>query len=254
MKGSNEVEKRLVETVKCEIMVRAYGHAWGRDAVDSEVEAAYHRLQDWFTQHFEPNKPEGAATMDATRRILLRDGYSMFLLSFASMYQELPRMDPNDQSFAPGTRLSTSPFVHVPCAATDPAQIVRLKTTGTCLPCGTQRARKLATAYADRALRVNRKIFPTARNNSRAAAALRSLGVCFTDVRDYLYASGMFNSAERAFEELYGRVSEENIELLQLTHRMQVVLKNDREAEATFHKLQAIQAEFDEKALAASTY
>jgi hypothetical protein len=244
-KGANEIEKHLVETLACELRLRAYGHAWGRDAVDSEVESQYHLLQDWFTQHFTPWKPEGAVEMPPGDRVLLRDAYSMMQLSMAGMYQELPRMDAADQTFPLGARLYPSPFVHVPCASQDPSVVVNLKSAGTCIPCATQRAQKLATAYADRAMRINRKIFPDSRNNARAASALRALAINFTDVRDYLYASGMFNSAERTFEALYGRASEEMIELLMLQHRMQTVLKNDREAEATWNKLQEVQAEFE---------
>lgn len=251
LKGSNEIEKHMIDGLKVELMRRAYGFAWGKDAVDSEVEAAYHRSQDFFTQYFRPDTPEGAVEMDPTKRVMLRDSYSMYLLSMSTMYSEIPHLDTAEQSWTPAMRergIALSPYVNVPCAELDQSKVVRLKTTGTCIPCAARRGKKLATAYADRAMRINRKIFPERRNNTRAAASLRQLAICFTDVRDYLYASGMFNSTARTYEEIYGRVSEEHLEVLEKAQYMQDLLKNDKEAAATKNKIGEIKAEFDEKA------
>ena len=62
----------------------------------------------------------------------------------------------------------------------------------------------------------------------------------------------MFNSATRTHEEIYGRVSEEHLEVLEKAMYMQELLKNDKEATATKHKIEAIREELEEKALKSS--
>ena len=76
--------------------------------------------------------------------------------------------------------------------------------------------------------------------NLKAAHILRSLACVYCEMKDYLYATGLFASAERAFAHHYGPRSAEVLDLLALQETYQRRIGATREGEMTFKKMMGV--------------
>jgi tetratricopeptide (TPR) repeat protein len=227
--GENDV--RLALALTAELKNRVAAPLLGAEKISHEVEGLYQQASAAFEASFSPQTGEGAVQMPQGEAVAPREAYCSVLLSFAATYQDMPRAQPADRAFPESMRVSQS-HVYIP-----PAAAVSAPSAITGIECPPVRARKVAVMCLDRALRINRKLYPEDRNNLKATALLRGLGCCYADAKDYIYATGMFNSALRAVEANFGRVSEEYLEVLRLQEHTQRRLKNDKEADATAHTI-----------------
>jgi hypothetical protein len=235
-------DKLLFAALEAELLQRLVGGAWGADSLDEFVVHHFNRAALNCTDKFLPSmKPEGALTMQGGET--LRDIYTCVSVSQAHMHLMVPKKDPRDVVFPAGTRYSLSPFLHVPAPAGGPRQ----EQTWQRLRCDPARARKLAVTSTERALKINRVLFPHDRTNLKAGYLLRAAALAYAEIKDYLYAVGLFNSALKVFELHYGRHSNEVLEVMALQEQFQRMIGSTDEAAAMRKRMDTIRADFPDE-------
>lgn len=189
--------------------------------------------------------PEGAATtfdpiMDATMADQLDltelDSYCTCLLSVANFFLSMPHPSADKACFTHQLRFTTSPVVTTRTAVRPHADISEKQ------PLTLHNARKRAQRCLERALKVNRRIFPTQPNNAKAGYLLLSLACLYADLKDYLFSVGLFNKAGPCFLENYGPHSDEYMLFLMLEAQCLKALGSGKESESRYEKIAAIKA------------
>lgn len=236
LRGANAHDRMLLMTIQAEMVQRAGQEVWGEDSIDEEAEHYFNRASFEAHQYFELNN--GDKAIDMIGKETLRDYYCTTSASYAQMYQAMARADTNGDVFFPkGTQFSKSLMLATPIGTRDGQPLSRATNR---LPCKPLRARKMAQAKLERALKINRKLFEDQRTNAKAGEILRSLACVYADLRDYLYSMGLFNAAMKSFDAQYGHESEETLELIELMEHCQRKLGNEREADATRKRIDEV--------------
>lgn len=89
----------------------------------------------------------------------------------------------------------------------------------------------------DRALKLNRMLFPEARQNASAASTLHTMACMYADTRDYLYATGLFESANKATAHVYGDASLEHVLVQKLRYEFLAGVGSEQEAKTASHEV-----------------
>ncbi|GET85567.1 hypothetical protein, conserved [Leishmania tarentolae] len=89
----------------------------------------------------------------------------------------------------------------------------------------------------DRALKLNRMLYPDFRLNAPAAATLLSMACMYADTRDYLYATGLFESAKKGVTYNFGDTSLEHVFLQKLRYEFLAGVGSEQEAKTASHEV-----------------
>ncbi|KAI5687371.1 hypothetical protein MNV84_00347 [Leishmania braziliensis] len=89
----------------------------------------------------------------------------------------------------------------------------------------------------DRALKLNRMLYPDFRQNAPAAATLMTMACLYADTRDYLYATGLFESASKAVTYNFGGTSLEHVFLQKLRYEFLAGVGSEQEAKTASHEV-----------------
>ncbi|CAC9439523.1 conserved hypothetical protein [Leishmania infantum JPCM5] len=89
----------------------------------------------------------------------------------------------------------------------------------------------------DRALKLNRMLYPDFRQNAPAASTLMTMACMYADTRDYLYATGLFESANKAVTYNFGDTSLEHVFLQKLRYEFLAGVGSEQEANTASHEV-----------------
>ncbi|KEG15541.1 hypothetical protein DQ04_00041050 [Trypanosoma grayi] len=105
--------------------------------------------------------------------------------------------------------------------------------------------RKRAGDALERALQLNRALYPDQKQNPKAAWTLLGMASLYADMRDYLYATGLFASAEKALAESYGNTSLERLLALKLRYEFLAGVGSEQESKTTAHEVVQLLKQID---------
>ncbi|CCW63986.1 unnamed protein product [Phytomonas sp. EM1] len=97
----------------------------------------------------------------------------------------------------------------------------------------------------DRALQVNRMVFSEHKMNPQAAWILLGMACMYADTRDYLYATGLFETAGKCVEENYGATSMEMVLVQKLRYEFLAGVGSEQEAKTASHGVIRLLKEMD---------
>ena len=193
--------------------------------------------------------PEGAATafdpiMEASMadqlELIELDAYTTCLLSSANFFLSMPHPTPDKAVFTHQLRFTTSPLVTTRSVVQPHADVAEKQSLTL------HNARKRAQRCLERALKVNRRLFPDNLNTAKAGYMLLSLGCLYADLRDYLFCVGLLNKAGPCFLENFGPHSDEYMHFLTLEAQCLKGLGSGKESESRYEKIAAIKERRDE--------
>ena len=252
---SQEPELGLLMLFEAEMSSRVYNWMhFPKEVIDEGVVLLYQKACNFFSTKFDTainhdavmdgsagSRP-GSVKLDemsaAVRDYNLRDYYSMCLHSYGNFLLSAPRSDPKQAIFPKGETFNRNPLLNVASGSDiifDDCKRPISLSIETC--------RKNSQQALDRALQINRLLLPEDRNNEKAGWMLLSMACGFGDLRDYLYATGLFSSASNAFLERYGETSEEMLFLLRLEERLLNGMGSAKESETRKNKISTILSE-----------
>ncbi|CCW69729.1 unnamed protein product [Phytomonas sp. Hart1] len=100
-----------------------------------------------------------------------------------------------------------------------------------------EKCRRLTGEAFDRALKVNRMVFSEYKNNAQAGWILLGMACMYADMRDYLYATGLFESAGKCIEQNYGATSMEMGLMQKLRYEFLAGVGSEEEAKGASHSV-----------------
>ncbi len=210
------------------------------ETTDGLVVAAMSRGISYY--HYSPDgtQQDLDSSVDAARvedlDLLELDAYSTCLLSSANFFLSMPQPDAAKAAFTHRIRFSPSPLVTAMAGGTAAKTSEVQERQGLTL----HNARKRALRCLERALKVNRKLFPDHPTNAKAGQILLSMACLYADMRDYLFSVGLFNKAGPCFLESYGPHSDEYMHFLELEAQCLKSLGSGKESESRYEKISAI--------------
>ncbi|EPY23783.1 hypothetical protein STCU_07458 [Strigomonas culicis] len=104
-------------------------------------------------------------------------------------------------------------------------------------PLSVAAGRRRAGEALERALQLNRGLLPEQRHNAPAAATLQAMACLYADTRDYLYATGLFETANKTVAEVYGPTSLEQAHVHKLRYEFLAGVGSEEEAKAASHEV-----------------
>lgn len=229
----------LFGAMQAEFSARQWDWQFGPGFVDEHVASAMKGAHQHYSALFgHPSYPDDRR--DPIESVQgfedLRDNFATALITAAQFYLHAPHEKPGDD-WMPPELLSYSPIMILPAGST----LVRESSVK--LPLPHSEATRQALHLSERALKVNRSLFPDQRDNLKAAEILRTMGVAYADLQDYLYATGMWNNAKRIYDRHYGPHSRESMDTMRLLERFQRKVGSTKEADATKHQMEGIYAQ-----------
>ena len=232
-------ETGLYAALQAELMDRLAGGMWGPDSMDEECYLKMRTAMDFYENYFQDiyKRRGGDLAIDMEGKEGLRSAYCGSLISASQIYMTVPREDAKDQFFPPHLA-TTSLFRTMPVPAGSRPMIEQSR-RHTVKP-GT--GKKAGQVMLERALKVNRKLYAEDRNNDGAIVTLRTLACVYAELKDYLYASGLFRTAEKAVIANYGENSYERLELLHVIEHFQRRIGSVNEAAVTTTQMQEVEA------------
>lgn len=223
----------LYLTLHAQMRERLSGFNWGSYAFEAETYESVEQVISNFHRQFKDpmtqNKTHGDIAIVMQGNTHFRDCYSVCLLGIAQLYQRCPREHANEVIF-PRYLLSNSLVDIMPVGA--PSHTFQ-KDRVNKREIAPDAHRKIPQLYLERALKINRALYPDDRKNATAAYILRGLATIYSEMRDYLYASGLFESADDAYVANFGENSYERLELLHLREDFQRRIGSTNEAAVT---------------------
>jgi hypothetical protein len=227
-------ELGLVSLMDAEVLARRFG--WCRypePIMDKTIADRYKAATVHFSSRFERvspsndymhfNKMEDDTELDRW----YRESYTTTMTSYANFLLSIPREEPNGV-FGDRELFMISRFQYVALGGEGPQPPTECEEP---LKYSLGQTQKNANTALDNCLKMNRALFPDDKMNPKAGWILLALGCSFGDMRDYMYATGLLNSAKNTFFECYGEYSEEYLHLLQVEERMFRGLGSTEEAE-----------------------
>lgn len=226
----------LLLTLRAEALQVLAAQPQKEEQLNLAVKEAYDAALGFFELQFVGG---GEAAVEAKDRDTLRDAYTSALLAAGNYLicsvRPPPATPPEEPMFL-GMQLSSSlPFTRaVEVAVVDasvPAEMMAIEE---------KIAKRKAQMYLERALKINRKVAEDTQN-AKAGWILRSLACLYAELKDYLYASGLFNSSLKIMQSTYGERSLEAIGVLKLMERFQRIIGSQKEAEVTQRQIEQLQ-------------
>ncbi|KAG5487738.1 hypothetical protein LSCM1_08104 [Leishmania martiniquensis] len=235
---AREPELGLYMLLQAEIAARAFDWDLTPGQVDDRVLQMFSDAADYYADP--PNTTlDGDAIMSAAKLPEQRfeaEAYTCCLRSYAAFLLGAPRPKAattrDSPVFLSKQLFSLNPLLTV---ATPSSLFFSDARNVSALPLDVCRRR---TGEAlDRALKLNRMLYPDFRQNAPAAATLMTMACMYADTRDYLYATGLFESANKAVTYNFGDTSLEHVFLHKLRYEFLAGVGSEQEAKAASHEV-----------------
>jgi hypothetical protein len=238
LKGTEPELLSLMDAMRAEFRVRLEAGHWGLESIDELVNHEFLLALERLHFHFPGSRPDGGIKAEGLET--MRDAYCSIAMAKAAYYLGVPK-DPKGD--APGVfthhatrQLSLSPILLCPSGGplvVDTSSRVKFPSRG---------AKNMALKEVERALKINRALFPHDKDNLKAGHILRLTACCYAELKDYIYANGIFNSAVRIFEKHYGLDSLEVAEVLRWHEAYHRFVGSTQEADAQLHRINGMRA------------
>ncbi|KAG5511925.1 hypothetical protein JKF63_07750 [Porcisia hertigi] len=233
-----EAELGLYMLLQAEIAARAFDWDLAPGLVDGDVMNMFTDAAGYYADP--PNTTLDGDAIMSERRIpeqrFEAEAYACCLRSYATFLLGAPR--PRAKStrdspvFLPKQLFSLNALLTV---ATPSSLVFSDVRNVSELPLETCRRR---TGEAlDRALKLNRMLHPDFRKNALAASTLLTMACMYADTRDYLYATGLFESAHKAVTFNFGDTSLEHVLLQKLRYEFLAGVGSEQEAKTASHEV-----------------
>nr|CCC51306.1 conserved hypothetical protein [Trypanosoma vivax Y486] len=233
-----EPELGLFMLAQAEIAARVFDWSLPPNEVDMGVIGMFEAAAKFYSSPCNTalNADGIMSTENLDERRFEAEAYVSCMLSYGTFMLNAPR-PPGKSSrekpvFLPKQVFSTSPIATVATSSdiiyTDVQQPA---------PMTVEVTRKRAGEALERGLSLNRQLFPEQKQNPKAAWTLLSMASLYADTRDYLYATGLFASAEKAVVENYGSASLERLLVLKLRYEFLAGVGSEQEAKVAAHEV-----------------
>ncbi|KPA73647.1 putative mitochondrial hypothetical protein [Leptomonas pyrrhocoris] len=164
------------------------------------------------------------------------EAYTCCLRSYARFLQNAPRPPATSTRdapvFLPKQIFSLNPLLTV--ATSSPLMYSDIRNT---VPLTLESCRRRTGEALDKALKLNRMLHPELRQNPTAASTLLAMACMYADTRDYLYATGLFESAKKAVVQVYGEASLEHVLVQKLRYEFLAGVGSEQEAKTASHEV-----------------
>lgn len=242
----------LLMLMRAEVSARIFNWTTSpKEVVDQDVMLMFQRACEFYSERFDdpthhdgimdasqPSRGSYTIEQTASEDFVLRDSYTTCLLSYGNFLLSAPRTNPKEIIFPRGEMFTRNTFLTMP-SGTD----LIYDDCRSPVPLTISNARQQSQAALDRALKLNRSLFPNHRNNEKAGWTLLSMACGFGDLRDYLYATGLVGNASNVFREQYGDISEEMLHFERVHERLLNGMGSAKEAETRRHRIEVIKSE-----------
>ncbi|RNF06677.1 hypothetical protein TraAM80_03622 [Trypanosoma rangeli] len=233
-----EPELGLFMLAQAEMTARVFDWSVGPNKVDKSVIEMFEAAAKFYSSPCNTSlEADGIMSADGIEeRRFETDAYISCLLSYANFLLNAPRPPGTSRRdfpvFMPKQLFTMSPisivstssdtiFTDVQNPVTMSVDVVRRRTGET----------------LERALKLNRILYPDHKQNPKAGWTLLAMASLYADMRDYLYATGLFSSAEKALVENYGNYSLERLLALKLRYEFLAGVGSDQEAKTVAHEV-----------------
>ncbi|KAG5512394.1 hypothetical protein GH5_08244 [Leishmania sp. Ghana 2012 LV757] len=235
---TREPELGLYMLLQAEIAARAFDWDLAPGQVDGDVVHMFTDAAEYYADP--PNTTlDGDAIMSERKLPEQRfeaEAYTCCLRSYATFLLGAPRpkaANPRDAPvFLAKQLFSLNPLLTVatpsPLIFSDARNVSELPL---------DLCRRRTGEALDRALRLNRMLYPDFRQNAPAAATLMTMACMYADTRDYLYATGLFESAKKALVYNFGDTSLEHVFLQKLRYEFLAGVGSEQEAKTASHEV-----------------
>ncbi|KAG5486974.1 hypothetical protein CUR178_08401 [Leishmania enriettii] len=235
---TREPELGLYMLLQAEIAARAFDWDLAPGQVDGDV---VHMFTDAVEYYADPPNTtlDGDAIMSERKLPEQRfeaEAYTCCLRSYAAFLLGAPRPKADTPRDAPVFLAKQLFSLNPLLAVTTPSPLIFSDARNVSeLPLDMCRRRTGEALH--RALRLNRMLYPDFRQNAPAAATLMTMACMYADTRDYLYATGLFESAKKALVYNYGDTSLEHVFLQKLRYEFFAGVGSEQEAKTASHEV-----------------
>ncbi|KAK7199021.1 hypothetical protein NESM_000870300 [Novymonas esmeraldas] len=235
---TREPELGLYMLLQAEMAARIFNWDIGLGQVDGDVVDLFTDAAGFYADA--PNTAlDGDAIMSDAKLPEQRfeaEAYACCLRSYATFLLGAPRPRATSTRDSPvfleKQTFSPNPLLTVSTPSSDIFSDVRNVTELSLETC-----RRRTGEALDRALKLNRMLYPDYRQNAPATATLTAMACMYADTRDYLYATGLFESANKAATHLYGDASPERVFLQKLRYEFLAGVGSEQEAKTASHEV-----------------
>lgn len=233
-----EMELGLYNLCLAELSGRMFDWILPPGQMEAAVLRAFEQAAEFFAAPFD-TALDADGIMSATlahERVFEIEAYCCCLLSYATFLLNAPRPKPTSTRdthvFLPKQIFTLNPLLTVATASDVIYADVSEKISFPIEEC-----RKRTGNALMRGLEINRAIMPEDKENPLAAWTLVGMACMYADTRDYLYATGLFESAHKSFVNNYGATSVESVLLQRLRYEFMAGVGSDQEAKSASHEI-----------------
>jgi hypothetical protein len=242
----------LLMLMRAEISARIFNWTTSpKELIDNDVVLLFRQACEFYSERFDdPLHHDGVMDLSQASRggytrehtvsddVVARDSYTTCLLGYGNFLLSAPRTNPKEIIFPRGEVFTRNAFLTMPSGSDLIFDDCRSP-----VPLTIANTRKQSQESLDRALKINRALFPNHRNNAKAGWTLLSMACGFGDLRDYLYSTGLLGNAANVFREQYGEISEEMLHFERMQERLLNGIGSAKEAETRRHRIDVIKSE-----------
>lgn len=233
-----EPELGLFMLAQAEMAARVFDWSVGVNKVDNNVIEMFEAAAKFYSSPCNtPLDADGIMSTDGMEeRRFETDAYTSCMLSYGTFLLNAPRPASTSQRDSP-VFLPKQVFTMSPIATVATSSDVIFADVRQSAVMSVDVGRKRAGEALERALQLNRALHPENRQNPKAGWTLLAMASLYADMRDYLYATGLFASAEKALVENYGAVSLERLLAKKLRYEFLAGVGSAQEAKAAGHEV-----------------
>ncbi|KPI83920.1 hypothetical protein ABL78_7038 [Leptomonas seymouri] len=228
---TQEPELGLFMLLRAEIASRIFHWAVPPGQVDDDVLHAYEEALRFYPEPYVTAIDADGIMSEAhlpARRFEV-EAYACCLRSYALFLLNAPRpagtSTRDTPVFLSKQLFSMNPLLTV--ATSSPYIYSDIQNT---VPLPLESCRRRTGEVLEKALKLNRMLYPEFRQNPSAASTLLAMACMYADTRDYLYATGMFESANKAMIHAYGEASLEHALVQKLRYEFLAGVGSEQEA------------------------
>lgn len=235
---TQEAELGLYMLLQAEMAARIFNWCLPQGQVDGSVMEAYSDATEFYANPFNTAiEADGIMSeKNLHERRFETDAYACCLRSFASFLLGAPRPKATSTRDSP-VFLSHQLFSLNPLTSVATSSHYIFSDVKETVELPLDLCRRRTGESLDRALQLNRRLYPEHRMNGSAAWTLLTMACMYADTRDYLYATGLFETASKAFAYTYGSASMERVFLLKLRYEFLAGVGSEQEAKTASHEV-----------------
>ncbi|RHW68799.1 hypothetical protein DPX39_100041600 [Trypanosoma brucei equiperdum] len=241
-----EHELGLFMLVQAEMAARVFDWTINTGEVDMEVVGMFEAATKFYSSPCNtPLDADGIMSAELLdKRRFEVDAYTTCMLSFGNFLLGAPRPAAKTRRDAP-VFLPKQLFTISPIATVASSSDLIYADVQRRAPMTVEVARKRAGEALERGLKLNRELYPDQKQNPKAGWTLLAMASLYADMRDYLYATGLFASAEKTVIENYGGVSLERLLVSKLRYEFLAGVGSEEEAKASAHEIVQLLKQMD---------